>query len=114
MERPIPLVMLALAILGFCYMLVPIVIVVLSGLNCRRVPDLSAAGPVAALGHRLPAVGKNTSPPSSSRSGWRWMTMVVATVLGTAAAIFLSRTRFFRAGGDAVVLPVAGGAARAW
>lgn len=94
MERPIPLAMLFLAILGFCYMLVPIVIVVLSGLTAGEFLTFPPQG----LSLRwVIAFLQSEKYLSAFFFSFRLalMTMVVATVLGTAAAIFLSRTRFF-------------------
>ena len=58
MERKIPLPMLILAILGFCYLLFPILVVVLAGLTTGEFSDLSAQRVVAALGDLFPELRK--------------------------------------------------------
>lgn len=94
MGRKIPLPLLILAVLGFCYMLVPIVIVVLAGLTAGEFltfpPDgLSFRWVIAFL--------QSEKYLSAFFFSFRLalMTMIVSTILGTAAALFLSRSRFF-------------------
>lgn len=94
MERPIPLIMLILAVLGFCYMLIPIVIVVLAGLTTGEFLTFPPKG----LSLRwVISFLQSEKYLSSFFFSFRLalMTMIVSTILGTAAALFLSRTQFF-------------------
>ncbi len=93
MGRKIPLPMLILATFGFCYMLVPIVIVVLAGLTAGEFltfpPDGLSLRWVIAFLH-----SKKYLSAFFFSFRLALMTMIVSTILGTAAALFLSRTRF--------------------
>lgn len=94
MERAIPLPLLVLALIGFAYMLLPIVVVVLAGLTAGEFLTFPPEG----LSLRwVIAFLQSEKYLSAFFFSFRLalMTMVVATVLGTAAAVFLSRTRFF-------------------
>ncbi len=94
MGRKISLPMLILAILGFCYMLVPILVVVLAGLTAGEFLTFPPKG----LSLRwVIAFLQSDSYLSAFFFSFRLalMTMIVSTVLGTAAALFLSRSRFF-------------------
>lgn len=94
MGRPVPVAMMILAVLGFSYMLLPIVIVVLSGLTAGEFLSFPPKG----LSLRwVIAFLQSEKYVSAFFFSFRLalMTMVVSTILGTAAAIFLSRTRFF-------------------
>lgn len=94
MGRKIPLPMLVLAILGFFYMLVPIVVVVLAGLTAGEFLTFPPKG----LSFRwVIAFLQSESYLSAFFFSFRLalMTMIVSTILGTAAALFLSRSRFF-------------------
>lgn len=91
MERKIPLVMLMLAALGFTYMLAPIVVVVLAGLTAGEFLTFPPQG----LSLRwVAAFLQSESYLSAFFFSFRLalMTTVVSTILGTAAALFLSRT----------------------
>lgn len=93
MERTIPLPLLILAIIGFAYMLSPIVVVVLSGLTAGEFLSFPPEG----LSLRwIVAFLQSEKYLSSFFFSFRLalMTMIVATVLGTAAALFLAQTRF--------------------
>lgn len=93
MERPIPTVILVLALAGFTYMLLPIVVVVLAGLTAGEFLTFPPQG----LSLRwVISFLQSEKYLSSFFFSFRLalMTMAVATVLGTAAAIFLSRTHF--------------------
>ena len=93
MGRTIPLPMLILAVLGFAYMLLPILVVVLAGLTAGEFLTFPPEG----LSLRwVIAFLQSEKYLSAFFFSFRLalMTMVVATVLGTAAALFLSRTRF--------------------
>ena len=93
MGRPIPLPMLFLAVLGFCYMLLPIVIVVLAGLTSGEFLTFPPKG----LSFRwVIAFLQSEKYLSAFFFSFRLalMTMVAATILGTAAALYLSRSRF--------------------
>ena len=90
-ERPIPLVLLILAILGFAYMLLPIVVVVLAGLTAGEFLTFPPQG----LSMRWVAAFLSSEKYLSSfffSFKLALMTMIVSTILGTAAALFLSRT----------------------
>jgi len=94
MGRKIPLPMLILAIVGFFYMLVPIVVVVLAGLTAGEFLTFPPKG----LSFRwVIAFLQSDSYLSAFFFSFRLalMTMIVSTILGTAAALFLSRSRFF-------------------
>ncbi len=94
MERVIPLPLLVLAIAGFCYMLLPISVVVLAGLTAGEFLTFPPEG----LSLRwVKAFLQSEKYLSAFFFSFQLalMTMVVATVLGTAAALFLTRTRFF-------------------
>jgi putative spermidine/putrescine transport system permease protein len=94
MGRKIPLPMLILAIVGFFYMLVPIAVVVLAGLTSGEFLTFPPKG----LSFRwVIAFLKSESYLSAFFFSFRLalMTMIVSTILGTAAALFLSRSRFF-------------------
>lgn len=94
MGRKIPLPILILAILGFCYMLVPIVVVVLAGLTAGEFLTFPPKG----LSFRwVIAFLQSEKYLSAFFFSFRLalMTMIVSTILGTAAALFLSRSRFF-------------------
>jgi putative spermidine/putrescine transport system permease protein len=94
MGRKIPLPMLILAIAGFFYMLVPIVVVVLAGLTAGEFLTFPPEG----LSLRwVKAFLQSDSYLSAFFFSFRLalMTMIVSTILGTAAALFLSRSRFF-------------------
>ncbi|MDF0603212.1 ABC transporter permease [Psychromarinibacter sp. C21-152] len=84
--------MLILAIAGFAYMLFPIFVVVLAGLTAGEFLTFPPEG----LSLRwIAAFLQSEKYLSAFFFSFRLalMTMVVATVLGTAAALFLSRTR---------------------
>lgn len=92
-EREVPIVLRIAAVIGFCYLLMPIVIVVLAGLNSG---DFLSFPPE---GFSLRWVKKFlTSDKYMSAFLFSFklalMTTLVATALGTGAAIFLSRTLF--------------------
>lgn len=94
MGRKISLTMLILAILGFCFMLLPIVVVVLAGLTSGEYLTFPPQG----LSFRwVIAFLQSEKYLSSFLFSFKLalMTMMVATILGTAAALFLSRSRFF-------------------
>lgn len=85
MERPIPPVMLILAVLGFCYLLLPIVIVVLAGLTAGEFLTFPPKG----LSLRWVIAFLQSAKYLSSfffSIRLALMTMIVATILGTAAA----------------------------
>jgi putative spermidine/putrescine transport system permease protein len=91
MERKIPRVMLILAILGFIYMLAPIVVVVMAGLTAGEFLTFPPQG----LSLRwVAAFLQSESYLSAFFFSFRLalMTMIVSTILGTAAALFLSRS----------------------
>lgn len=91
MERKIPRVMLILAILGFIYMLAPIIVVVMAGLTAGEFLTFPPQG----LSLRwVAAFLQSESYLSAFFFSFRLalMTMIVSTILGTAAALFLSRT----------------------
>src|SRR6056297_749059 len=93
MERKIPRVMLILAILGFIYMLAPIVVVVMAGLTAGEFLTFPPQG----LSLRwVAAFLQSESYLSAFFFSFKLalMTMIVSTILGTAVALFLSRTRF--------------------
>lgn len=93
MGRTIPLPMLIVAILGFCYMLVPIVVVVLAGLTAGEFLTFPPQG----LSFRwVIAFLQSEKYLSAFFFSFKLalMTMIVSTILGTAAALFLSRSRF--------------------
>jgi putative spermidine/putrescine transport system permease protein len=94
MGRKIPLPMLILAIVGFFYMLVPIVVVVLAGLTAG---DFLSFPPKGLSFRWVIAFLKSDSYLSAFFFSFKLalMTMIVSTILGTAAALFLSRSRFF-------------------
>lgn len=94
MGRKIPLPMLILAIGGFFYMLVPIVVVVLAGLTAG---DFLTFPPKGLSFRWVIAFLKSDSYLSAFFFSFKLalMTMIVSTILGTAAALFLSRSRFF-------------------
>ena len=94
MGRKIPLPMLILAIVGFFYMLVPIVVVVLAGLTAG---DFLTFPPKGLSFRWVIAFLKSDSYLSAFFFSFKLalMTMIVSTILGTAAALFLSRSRFF-------------------
>jgi putative spermidine/putrescine transport system permease protein len=91
MERRIPLPMTILATAGFVYMLLPILIVVLAGLTAGEFLTFPPKG----LSLRwVIAFLQSEKYLSAFFFSFRLalMTMIVSTVLGTAAALFLSRT----------------------
>lgn len=97
MGRKIPLPMFILAIVGFFYMLLPIAIVVLAGLTAGEFLTFPPKG----LSLRwVIAFLQSEKYLSAFFFSFRLalMTMVVSTILGTAAALFLSRTRFWGRG----------------
>ena len=90
-ERAIPLPMLALAVVGFAYMLLPILVVVLAGLTAGEFLTFPPEG----LSLRwVAAFLQSEKYLSAFFFSFRLalMTMVVATILGTAAALFLARS----------------------
>lgn len=93
MGRKIPLPMLILAIVGFFYMLVPIAVVVLAGLTAG---DFLTFPPKGLSFRWVIAFLKSDSYLSAFFFSFKLalMTMIVSTILGTAAALFLSRSRF--------------------
>ena len=93
MGRKIPLVILVFAIAGFAYLLLPIVVVVLAGLTAGEFLTFPPQG----LSVRwVAAFLQSDKYLSAFFFSFRLavMTMIVATILGTAAALFLSRTQF--------------------
>jgi len=95
-KRRIPLLILVLAILGFSYLLAPIVIVVLAGLNSG---DFLSFPPKGLSLRWVIAFLQSEKYLSSFFFSFRLalMTMVISTVLGTMAALYLSRqTRIWR------------------
>ncbi|MBF0277083.1 MAG: ABC transporter permease [SAR324 cluster bacterium] len=93
MGKKIPLPMMILAILGFCYMLLPIVIVVLAGLTAGEFLTFPPKG----LSFRwVIAFLQSEKYLSSFFFSFKLalMTMVISTILGTAVALFLSRAQF--------------------
>jgi putative spermidine/putrescine transport system permease protein len=94
MGRKISLPMLILAIGGFFYMLLPIVVVVLAGLTAG---DFLTFPPKGLSSRWVIAFLKSDSYLSAFFFSFKLalMTMIVSTILGTAAALFLSRSRFF-------------------
>ncbi len=94
MERTIPIPVMIAAVLGFCYLLLPIVVVVLAGLTAGEFLTFPPTG----LSLRWVMAFLNSEKYLAAfffSFRLALMTMVVATVLGTAAAIFLARTSFF-------------------
>jgi putative spermidine/putrescine transport system permease protein len=94
MGRKIPLPMLILAIVGFFYMLLPIAVVVLAGLTAGEFLTFPPKG----LSFRwVIAFLQSDSYLSAFFFSFKLalMTMIVSTILGTAAALFLSRSHFF-------------------
>jgi putative spermidine/putrescine transport system permease protein len=94
MGRKISLPMLILAIVGFFYMLLPIAVVVLAGLTAGEFLTFPPKG----LSFRwVIAFLQSDSYLSAFFFSFKLalMTMIVSTILGTAAALFLSRSRFF-------------------
>ncbi|MGV8832267.1 MAG: ABC transporter permease [Devosia sp.] len=94
MGRKISLPMLILAILGFVYLLAPIVVVVLAGLTAGEFLTFPPKG----FSFRwVIAFLQSDSYLSAFFFSFRLalMTMIVSTILGTAAALFLSRSHFF-------------------
>jgi putative spermidine/putrescine transport system permease protein len=94
MGRKIPMPMLILAIVGFFYMLLPIAVVVLAGLTAGEFLTF----PPKVLSFRwVIAFLQSDSYLSAFFFSFKLalMTMIVSTILGTAAALFLSRSRFF-------------------
>ena len=92
-ERAVPLPILVIAVLGFCYMLLPILVVVLAGLNSGEFLTFPPEG----LSLRWIVAFLHSEKYLSAFSfSFRLalMTTLVATILGTAAAIFLARTQF--------------------
>jgi putative spermidine/putrescine transport system permease protein len=86
--------MLILAIVGFFYMLLPIAVVVLAGLTAGEFLTFPPKG----LSFRwVIAFLQSDSYLSAFFFSFKLalMTMIVSTILGTAAALFLSRSRFF-------------------
>lgn len=95
-KRRIPLLILVLAILGFSYLLAPIVIVVLAGLNSG---DFLSFPPKGLSLRWVIAFLQSEKYLSSFFFSFRLalMTMVISTILGTMAALYLSRqTRIWR------------------
>ena len=93
MERKIPLPMLVLAIVGFCYLLFPILVVVLAGLTTGEFLTFPPKG----LSLRWVISFLNSEKYLSAfffSFKLALMTMIVSTILGTAAALFLARSRF--------------------
>lgn len=91
MERKIPLPIMILAIIGFAYMLLPILVVVLAGLTAGEFLTFPPQG----LSLRwVVAFLQSEKYLSAFLFSFQLalMTMIVSTVLGTAAALFLSRT----------------------
>lgn len=90
MGRAIPLGMAAIATVGFCYLLLPIVVVVLAGLTAGEILTFPPQG----LSLRwVAAFLQSEVYLAAFLFSFRLalMTMVVATILGTAAALFLAR-----------------------
>ena len=95
-KRRIPLLILVLAILGFSYLLAPIVIVVLAGLNSG---DFLSFPPKGLSLRWVIAFLQSEKYLSSFFFSFRLalMTMLISTILGTMAALYLSRqTRIWR------------------
>lgn len=93
MGRPIPITILVLALLGFCYMLLPILVVIMAGLTAGEILTFPPQG----LSLRwVVAFLQSDTYLSAFFFSFRLalMTMIVSTILGTAAALFLSRTHF--------------------
>lgn len=90
MGRVIPLPMLALAIFGFCYLLMPIVVVVLSGLTAGEFLTFPPKGLSIRWVISFLQSEKYLSAFFFSFK-LAFMTMIVATLFGTAAALFLAR-----------------------
>ncbi|ARU01770.1 ABC transporter permease [Yoonia vestfoldensis] len=91
MERKIPLPIMILAIAGFAYMLLPIFVVVLAGLTAGEFLTFPPQG----FSLRWIAAFLQSEKYLSAfffSFQLALMTMIVSTVLGTAAALFLSRT----------------------
>jgi putative spermidine/putrescine transport system permease protein len=93
MGSRIPLPMLCLALLGFIYLLAPIVIVVLAGLTAGEFLTFPPQGISLRWIFAFLQSDKYLSAFLFSFQ-LALLTMIVATVLGTAAALFLSRSRF--------------------
>ncbi len=93
MERDIPIFLKIAAVLGFVYLLAPIFVVVLAGFNSSDFLSFPPDGfSLRWIKKFLSSDKYMTSFLFSFRLAF--MTMVVATVLGTIAAIFLSRSAF--------------------
>ena len=98
MERKIPTFMLTLGVIGFIYLLAPIVVMVMAGLTAGEFPTFPPQG----LSLRwVAAFVQSDSYLSAFFFSFRLalMTMVVSTILGSAAALFLSRTSIVGRGG---------------
>lgn len=93
MGSQIPLIMKVLAVVGFTYMLLPIVIVVLAGLTAGEFLTFPPEGLSLRWVYAFLSSEKYLNAFFFSFK-LALMTMVVSTILGTAAALFLSRTRF--------------------
>jgi len=93
MGRTLPPIILVLAVLGFCYMLLPILVVVMAGLTAGEILTFPPQG----LSFRwVAAFLQSDTYLSAFFFSFRLalMTMIVSTILGTAAALFLSRSNF--------------------
>lgn len=97
MGRTIPLPMLILSVLGFCYMLLPILVVVMAGLTAG---EFLTFPPEGFSLRWVVAFLQSEKYLSAFFFSFRLavLTMIVSTILGTAAALFLSRTRFIGRG----------------
>ncbi len=108
MERKIPLPMLILAILGFCYLLFPILVVVLAGLTTGEFLTFPPKG----LSLRWVISFLNSEKYLSAfffSFKLALMTMIVSTILGTAAALFIARSSFVGRTALRAFIPIAGG-----
>lgn len=93
MRGEVPLVLRIAAVIGFCYLLAPIAIVVLAGLNAGDFLSFPPEGLSLRWVRKFLASEKYMSSFLFSFK-LAAMTALVASVLGTMAAIFLSRTAF--------------------
>lgn len=93
MGSQIPFIMKVLAAIGFTYMLLPIVIVVMAGLTAGEFLTFPPEGLSLRWVYAFLSSEKYLNAFFFSFK-LALMTMVVSTILGTAAALFLSRTKF--------------------
>ncbi len=92
MGRSIPVPMLVLATLGFCYLLLPIAVVVMAGLTAGEILTFPPQG--LSLRWVIAFLQSDTYLNAFFFSfRLALMTMIVSTILGTAAAVFLARSR---------------------